>query len=236
MINLADDNILNAYRFGSHVYGTNTPLSDEDYILIVKEYKESESTDIHYYTEREFQRGLDNHDIRCLECYFLNEKFILKETVKFKLDKVDKSILRKSISTIANGSWVKGEKKLTVSADYDKDLALKSLFHSLRIRDYGLQIATDGKIYDYSRLNYILTDLKIIGTKFQRSELWDRCNEKYGGLYKDLRSQFIALCPKPSNHSQKVDKLTKIFKEYGIYKDVKNTDIMDKIISSLGNK
>lgn len=234
MFDIKDENILNVYRFGSHVYRTNTPSSDEDFIVIVKNYKESESIDIHYYTENEFQRGLDNHDIRCLECYFLKPEFILKEEVNFILNKIDLTLLRKSISTIANGSWVKGEKKLTVSADYDKHLALKSLFHSLRIRDYGIQIATDGEIYDYSRLNHILIDLIRIGNKFERSELWDKCNEKYGGLYKDLRSQFITLCPKPDNYHQKINKLTKIFKKYNI--NITDKEIFTEIIRTLGNK
>jgi predicted nucleotidyltransferase len=233
-IDLDDPNILNVYRFGSHVYGTNKPNSDEDFIVVVKEYKESDSIDIHYFTENEFQRRLNELDIQMLECYFTPQKFILKEEVKFNLESIDKGLLRKSISTISNGSWVKGEKKLTVMADYEKHIALKSLFHSLRIRDFGIQLATDGEIYNWDKYNYILDDLLHLGTLYEKSELWDKCNQKYGGLYKSLRSEFVSLCPKLDNHKRKVDKLQKLFKKYNI--EIRDAKLLEDIINTLGNK
>ncbi len=72
---------------------------------------------------------------------------ILKMTndlgITFKLDKTK---LRVAISTIVSNSWVKGKKKLIVQGDYDLNLAIKSTFHSLRILDFGTQIAMEGKI------------------------------------------------------------------------------------------
>ncbi len=114
MIDLENDNILNVYRFGSHVYGTATSQSDHDYIVVVKEYEESPSIDIHIMTANAFQTGLDNMDIQCLECYFLNKKHILKENIHFKFS-LNKINLRVAISTVANGSWVRGKKKLIIT-------------------------------------------------------------------------------------------------------------------------
>ena len=68
---MKDSNILNIYRFGSHVYGTNNEKSDEDFIYVVNNYQITDSIDKHYYTKKEFQSLLNNHDIRILECYFL---------------------------------------------------------------------------------------------------------------------------------------------------------------------
>lgn len=193
--NISNENIVNVYRFGSHVYGSQNKSSDEDYIVIVKEYETSPSIDVHYFTIIEFQRLLNNHDIQALECYFLPQKHILKETHQFSFS-LNKVKLRTSISTVSDGAWVKGKKKLTVAADYHKKLAIKSIFHSIRIRDYGIQIASNGRIYDYSSKNYVYDDLNKIALSYERNECWDKIDKKYKPIYNSLRSQFVTLCPK----------------------------------------
>ena len=230
IIDFKDSNILNAYLFGSHLYGTNLENSDKDYIIVTKEYVESDSTDIHFITEKEFQRSLDNHDIQALECYFAPEKFKYKETVKFNFN-LDKKILRKSISTLCDNSWVKGEKKLTINADYDKYVGIKSIFHSIRIRDFGIQIANEGKIYDFSRYNYVYFELLKLSEKYHRNELWDVIKKRYKELFNNLRSEFIILCPKPDNYKIQYDKIKKVFNRYNY---PENKEFIDEILRSLG--
>lgn len=233
MINLENENILNVYQFGSHVYGTATPQSDDDYIVVVKEYEESPSIDIHYMTVSAFQTGLDNMDIQCLECYFLDQKHILKETVQFNFT-LHKTNLRVAISTVANGSWIKGKKKLTVMADYEKYLAVKSIFHSLRILDYGIQLAEESKIYDYTSSNYILNDLMKLYNQYERNELWETIEVKYKKVFNKRKSIFKKLCPKPTNHFQKKEKLKAIFQEHNLYtKNIQHSTLFDQIIEAL---
>lgn len=224
MIDLNNDNILNVYKFGSYVYGTNNKNSDKDYIVIVKNHIESDNIDIHYITKNEFIEYIKEHDIRALECIFLSENHILKNTLNFKsYFSLNKLKLRKSISTISDGSWVKGKKKLTVLADYNKKIGIKSIFHSLRIREIGIQIALEGKIVNYSKLNYILSDLYKLAEKYERSELWERINEKYKTEYLNLRSKFVKLCPKyKKTKNEELDEILNSYKWIKVkkYKEV----------------
>ncbi len=204
-------NTLNVYRFGSHVYGTNNENSDEDFYVVQENYTKSPSTDIHHISRLEFQILLDKQDIQALECFFVPNEYVLKKSTEFTFN-LDKTKLRKSISTVSDGAWQKGRKKLTVAADYDKKLALKSIFHALRIRDIGIQVATHGKIISYSRMNYILEDLYKLGDLYERNELWDKIDSKYRKVYNDLRSTFVELCPKDNTRNIKIGKIQEILK------------------------
>ncbi len=151
-----DSNVINAYMYGSRVYGTSTDKSDYDYVFILKKRDNEQFSDrlinINFFTDEGHQQRLDEHEISALECQFLNKEFILKETKKYKF-KLDISKLRHSLSRKASNSWVKCKKKLTVEIDYDLNLGRKSMFHSFRILDYGIQIAKNEKIIDYSSCN-----------------------------------------------------------------------------------
>ena len=210
-----DDNVLNIYQFGSRVYGSDNKDSDYDYIMIVKEFFDPKDINIHVHTVQNFQRLLDNHDIQALECLFLPPKFILKDTLDNNLIwELDKSKLRTSISTISSNSWVKGKKKLIVQGDYDINLAIKSLFHSLRIIDFGIQIAIHNRIVDYSSKNYILEDLIKLAEEYQSVELWEIIDSKYREVYNKLRTEFKMLCPK--ENAELFDLIKKYFKDNNI--------------------
>ncbi len=119
-------------------------------------------------------------------------------------------------------------------ADYEKYLAVKSIFHSLRILDYGIQIAEENKIYDYSSSNYILEDLMILFTQYERNELWEVIETKYKKVFNQRKSTFKRLCPKPTNHVQKKDKLKLIFQEHGLYSTkIQSPNLFDQIIEAL---
>jgi hypothetical protein len=225
IINLIDDNILNVYRFGSVVYKTNQINSDKDYIIVTKEKVISDDINIHYFTVNEFQLLLDNHDIQMLECFFLNEDNILKNEHRFSFV-LNKEKLRVSISTVASNSWVKGKKKLIVMADYDKYLAIKSIFHSLRILDFGIQIGANGKINNYSSTNFIFFDLLDLSNKFDNIELWNVIETKYKKLFNEKSTIFKSICPKPINESKIRLDLINLFKKYNI----ENIGLVDKVI------
>lgn len=192
--NIENDNVLNIYQYGSHVYGNVTEHSDTDYILVVNEYFDNPSPSIQIYTKSQFQLALNNCEITALECFYLNESCILKETIKFEF-KVDLNKLRISLSTISNNSYVKCKKKLIISGDYEPYTAIKSMFHSLRILDFGIQILTEGKIINYGSMNWLFYELLGLMNLYQRDELWQIIDTRYRELFKKKKSEFKRLAP-----------------------------------------
>lgn len=151
---LPDSTIHNIYQYGSRVYKTNKPTSDYDYIIIADNVQDHNQIDsyskdisLHTYSIDTFQNLIDNHKISALECFFLPDEHKIMDTVRFTFN-LDKSLLRKEISQKSNHSWVKAKKKLEIEKEYY--IGLKSLFHSFRIVDFGIQIAKDGMITNYS--------------------------------------------------------------------------------------
>lgn len=229
-----DSNILNVYRFGSIVYGTNNIHSDEDFICVTKERQVSADINVHMYTVSEFETLLSNNDIQAMECMFLTNEFILKNEHKFDF-KVDISKLRESISTVSNTSYVKAKKKLTVMADYDKKLALKSLFHSLRILDFGIQLARDGKIYNYSSMNYVYTDIMKIGDTYDYNKLWEVLDSKYRKVFNKLKSNFKTYAPKYTVNSIEED-VKNVLVKNGVDKSILGGSIVTDIIALFNQK
>lgn len=192
-----------AYPFGSLLYGTADEHSDRDIVVIlpyVLEKKESKARvmdcDVQIYTEDEWYYKIRNHDILALEC--LNTTPIYEFSHRIFCDKfeLNREILRESISTICNNSWVKGKKKLIVSGDYDKRAALKSIFHSIRIYKYGTQVARYGKIVQFDEVNWLWHELKKLGEEFDADILWEKINDKYRSLYNSTASEFKHYAPK----------------------------------------
>jgi len=137
---------------------------------------------------------LDMQDIRAIECMSIKEDWKY-ETQSFDY-KLDLKKLRHSISSSSSNSWVKTKKKLYQG---DNSIAYKSLFHSLRILDFGIQIAKYNKIKNFETsqsdtLNKIqflelLDDIKKLKT-------WGKINNHYKKIYNTLRSEFKILAPK----------------------------------------
>jgi hypothetical protein len=180
--------ILYIFRYGSKVYGTNTENSDDDYIVVVEgdeklEYGIHEGEEnITVYSEFTFKELIKKHDIAALECIFSNDT-----DFEFELDLTE---LRRSISAVASNSFVKCKKKLMPGPDYNPYIGKKSLFHSLRILDFGIQIATHGRIVDFSKSNDLYHEIMSI-----ESNDWEVFKEKYQGLANKLKSEFKKVAP-----------------------------------------
>lgn len=194
---------------GSRVYGTyEKGVSDTDYLVVVPdsfynllsqyprhifEYKDKfANVDYQFVCEKDFIAQIEKHDIAALECIFSptlkgDSKGMYQEY--FKLDKWK---LRESVSAVCSNSWVKAKKKLTVEKDYDLRIGQKSLWHSMRIYMFAIQIAQTGKIYDYSCANDLWWEIKSAETP-----TWDYYKEKYQEKFNNLRSELVKLCPKP---------------------------------------
>lgn len=161
-----------------------------------------------------FQSSINKHDIQAMECLSAPSDFCHKAQYVFAMPEINLQELRKSISTICNNSWVKGKKKLIIAGDYDLHLAIKSVFHSLRIYDYGFQIATTGKIYNFKSMNFVLEDLKILSEQYQRNDLCEKIEQKYKKVFNEKATLFKSVAPKSLEEVTKKSELTKILNTY----------------------
>jgi hypothetical protein len=181
------EKVLNVIEFGSTVYGNTTSKSDKDYIIITTDDVEqmdieTDKIDLHFYPISCWEQMCAIHDIRCIEAYFTDNKHYLKgERDDMALDY---RLIRIEISRVASNSWVKCKKKLTIEEDYNPYIAKKSLFHSLRILEFGRQIMKFGFIYDFKRANIYFDEI------MSYNDDWEELKEKYQPIYNDLKTQF----------------------------------------------
>jgi len=198
--------VITMFYYGSSVYGTLTDKSDTDIVAIVDdEIDLSEFTngiweyhldniDYQFINESTFIEMVKNHHIVALEMFWLPQDKIIKGDVKkyeqyFKLDKWK---LRQVISGIASNAFAKAHKKMTVEKDYDLYRGQKSLFHSIRVMLFGIQIAKYGKIEDYQEANKYW---KMIYT--MQDSPWQVYKETFKPIINTIRSELVVLCPKP---------------------------------------
>lgn len=197
-LNKLHKEILNIYSYGSRVYGTYSEHSDYDYIIVIKGTKGIKSdynlgrSDYHFYDEKSFQDAINNHEINVLECLSLkyHNNQIFSENKEFDYI-IDLQKLRHSISKTSSNSFVKAKKKLTIEKDYDLYISKKSLFHSLRILIFGIQLAKYGKIINYTEANKYYED--IMNTE---NYDWAYYKETYQPIYNELSSKFKLVAPK----------------------------------------
>lgn len=185
-----EEKVLKTYRYGSRVYRCNTDKSDYDFIMIVK----SDNPYLYYsvnndhagcnftvYSEQMFLKRMDEHHISVLECIFQDSYD--KYAKDFMLDKAK---LRKAISSVASNSYIKCKKKIRDGEEY---IGLKSLFHSLRILNFGIQIALYGKIVNYSSANIFLNMIMEIGAD------WEALHAKFRPIFNAMKTLFKKLAP-----------------------------------------
>lgn len=180
----------NIYHYGSYVYGTYTDgVSDKDYIVIVPddtdfpEQIDMDNCNFNIYKNSLWKEKLKNNDIECLECLFLDKRFIIKEDIKYDFI-LNKNLIRKNISSTASNSFVKCKKKLTVKDSYSPRIGKKSLWHSLRLLDFGIQIMKYDKIIDYSSANKFYQDI------MNMEDDWEKLKETYQPVYNNYKTNF----------------------------------------------
>lgn len=173
--------VLNIYPYGSRVYGTANAESDDDFVVVFKgsmlpsgAFKDNAISSDDWlvqgvcYSRSGFLDALNNYQINALECVFLPEEKILKNSMEFKLQKLVKKELAKKIITTASSSWHFAN--LSYRDKYI-DSCKKNVYHALRILDFGQQIKDHGRILDYGAMNDTKTiiDHQTVGF---RPHLW----------------------------------------------------------------
>jgi len=183
-----NEKILKIYPYGSRVYGCHTEKSDYDYMAIVEYDGDLDYTfvgddvHIHVVSESVFIQKVKEHHISYMECIFQKEDDPYLQYFELNLDK-----LRRAISAVASNSFVKCKKKLKQGEYY---IGKKSMFHSLRIAGFGIQIATHGRIVDYSAYNHFLEEIMSID-----SNDWKVFEDKYKPIANAMRTEFRILAP-----------------------------------------
>lgn len=183
-----DQPIMKTYQYGSRVYGSHHKDSDYDFIVVVKSDEELKYTvnltnsSFIVYSEELFIQKIKEHEISILECIFQepNDEY-RKHFV------LDKEILRRSISSVASNSYCKYRKKLNQGDIY---IGKKSLFHSLRILGFGIQIALTGRIVNYSAYNHFSERIMIMP-----SSDWKVYQTMFQPVYNRLKTNFKTFAP-----------------------------------------
>lgn len=178
------------FPYGSRVYGTERKDSDADYLVVYQTaltgqeemiFSTCPFLNLHYFNNKDWQDQLNEHKIHAVESYFVNKN---NEFV-FNLDKTK---LRHEFSQKASNSWVKAKKKLTVEKDWM--IGWKSLFHSLRILNFGTQIAQFGEIKDFSSENE--TWKRILNMQCYD---WEILNKEFKPIYNQKATEFRKVAP-----------------------------------------
>jgi hypothetical protein len=183
---------LNIYEYGSVVYGTYIDgKSDKDYIVIVPDdytinTDQVEHNNCHYniFHAAQWQQKLNNNEVDAIEVYFLPKKHVVKETIVFTTEIVPSKI-REQFSRTASNSWVKCKKKLIVEDSFNPRVGKKSLWHSLRIIEFGTQILLKGSITNYDSLNYLYD--AIVNND---NNIWEHYQNNYQPIYNKMKTEF----------------------------------------------
>jgi len=196
-----EDAVLGAYMYGSRVYGNFRKNSDYDFIVILEEgFKTQEQfsdnlINVNYYTLSEHRSRLLSCEPSAMEVTCLKDEFILEDmlnglhynTMNDVAGRLH--ILRAAFSEKSSNSWVKAKKKLTVPESYNDSVGKKSLWHSIRIIDFGIQIAKNGWITDYGSCNHFYDEVMYCND-------WSELFEKYKKQYNEICTEFRKVAPK----------------------------------------
>ena len=197
LLHTLNEHLICCCKYGSTTYETTTEHSDIDMVCIVEDIIEwnkiyqckIDNLDIQYMTLNQFKELLNEHHILALETYFYNYDILKEYIPSFE---VDNWKLRQSISSVASNAWAKANKKMSVVKDYDIYKGKKSLFHSLRVLMFGIQIAEHQKIVDFKEASSLWNSIYE-----NESKDWINYKTEYKPLYNKLKSQLTKLCPKP---------------------------------------
>jgi len=199
--------ILGLYIYGSRLWDTANEKSDLDYCIIVDDnsvifelsdgyiQKESEDIDLHIMSATYYEDLVRNCDEFALSIYF--QKYpLMKYEIDIKVQDLNLQNLRKSFSSKANNSYVKAKKKLQ---DGELKTAYKSLYHSIRILDFGRKIAEE--IIEKEDRLYDMTSFGECIEWFEecfmiKKMTWEEIHKIFKPIFNDYATEFKKLAPK----------------------------------------
>lgn len=203
--------ILAIIPYGSQVY-KNKQSEDYDFMVIVespfaeKTIHNRSDIDITIVDKHTFLDQCEQNYVRALELLFTPDSvynYYAKPEFKSEMFCLRKSILnpsfmRTQFSQKTSNSYVKAKKKIILNDDYDYMVSLKSLWHSIRILDFGKQLLEKGNI-DFSSMNALYKEIESDYQKLHyedKNEMWNKIHEKYKPIFNEKHSELKKLCPK----------------------------------------
>jgi len=178
------------YLYGSRCYGIDREDSDYDFTVVAKASVENveyvfDNFNIHVQTADYFQKRLDWNDPKVIECLLWSQQNSIVENLNFEI-KIVPSKYRHAVSQISSNSWVKAGKKIEQG---DIFIGQKSLYHSLRIPMYAIQVMKHGDIIDWKCANKYWEDII-------QNDNWESLAKKYKPIRNKIMTEFRELCPK----------------------------------------
>ena len=177
-----DSKVLNVYNFGSWAFGTNTPTSDRDVILVIDtdrsfvKFKRDkyfhwyhkvttevngEDFDIVLYSKGDFDMLLRIHFLFIVECLFFRRDCVWRETVDFRTrflnEYYNPDTLIGAIHHEIRYGFATHERK---KPENDVKFLTKKLYNVIRSMDTGFQLLTTTTVSDFGRTKPILEDLR----------------------------------------------------------------------------
>ena len=167
-----EGDVIAIYPYGSQIYGTATESSDHDYIIVMKgamldngAFKNNAISNEDYtiqgtvYSRGGFLDAINRYDIVALECLSLDESQVVVKKWPFKVTNWHNKEMIKQIIRKASDSRHYSN---MASKNGDGEHALKSMFHALRILQFGLQLKEHQKIVNFQECNELYKDMKKI--------------------------------------------------------------------------
>jgi deoxyinosine 3'endonuclease (endonuclease V) len=205
-LNISQNQITNLYTRGSRAIGTNSPNSDYDLIVVLKEIKIINGTltrygniDICSYDTEYFEQMLRDNIIWAIEAIYCPDDLILCNLVdyrvfyeKYRINNRSRSNekLRQSIGYESSRKMASAKKHFN-RADYNR--ANKHVFIGIRFVDFGRQIVKYNKIQDIRASNYIFDMLN----KCKKVDSYAEFKALWFDLYVSIYREFSSLAPKP---------------------------------------
>lgn len=186
------------FVYGSSIYGNHDADSDIDIAVYGCFEKIFDDGSLIYENYEDFKKSVMLCEPVSLEGYSLQFHRDFRDCwfyAPFE-ERIDLSILRTSISSKASNSFVKAKKKILIEKDFDIRSSMKSLFHSIRLLDFGRQMAYYGYIKDFSSCEEVWNKILKTYSTNDEEKILEEIKKEYKPLYNEYASKFKKLAPK----------------------------------------
>ncbi|CAF1114056.1 unnamed protein product [Rotaria sordida] len=133
--------------------------------------------DVCVYSVENFQLALEKNYLLCVQCLFLSDEFKIKEEIDFRTTYLEKYYNTVRIKQVAfyemlssfnlldppkNPTYPKRSSTENETNQPLSDFIFKNLFHGIRFLDIGEQLIQTRSVHDFTRVSYILNEMKDI--------------------------------------------------------------------------
>jgi len=204
---IREEEVYNIYLTGSRVYGTHSPSSDWDYVMIVKDtysggkmlYDSLDKLNVLILSLSHFRLMLLSHHHLSFYLLFLPPPFVLLQLISRRelmegwildVSKLKRSHFQKASSSLNRAKFYSNMANNEINSNPDKAKELlrkskKMICHSLRFLHFGLQVIEYGEIRDYTVANNYWYHLQNMNTY-----LWSSYEAYARPIYLQLRNKY----------------------------------------------